>query len=601
MTPLWDSELGERMETLDVETDILVVGGGLGGVAAALRACRSGYTVCLTDENTWIGGQCTSQAVSAPDEHEYIETFGGTASYYEFRDGIRAHYENRYDLSETAAAAPFLNPGDGWVSRLCFEPDVGVAVILGLLLPEVESGRLQIHYGARALAADCRDGHIHSVTLTQLGRLRQLNCRAAYVLDATELGDLLPLAGLPYVTGAESRDQTGEPDARADGPAPELVQTFTFPFVVDYRPGEDHTIARPPDYERNRDEQPYTLTLRYGERDLTYKVFEGVADLPGAFWTYRRILAADQFGDGQVKGDLAMINWAGNDFKGGSIIDAEVADRAAILQRARELSLGFLHWLQTEVPRDDGDGLGYPGLRLRPDVVGTADGLSQYPYVRESRRVIAHRTVHQQDVMARFQPGARAALFDDSVGLGWYPIDIHGVPGDVAATGPTRPFQIPLGALVPRDVGNLLPACKNLGVTHITNGCYRLHPVEWNIGESAAALAVFCLARGSTPAAVLESADLRHRYQRELAHAGVPLHWFVDVPLGDPAFGAVQMLAARGWWCGADDHLRYEPEAEAGEAMHRQVLERSGLSADQVGASSARRRDLALAVDAARP
>ena len=588
------------MDTLHIETDILVVGGGLGGVAAALRASRAGYRVCLTEENTWLGGQCTSQAVSAPDEHEHIETFGATASYYEFRNRVRAHYRERYELSARAEAAPFLNPGAGWVSRLCFEPDVGVAVLLETLLPEVEAGRLQIHYGARARAVDGRGGRIHTVTLAQPAHQRQLCCRATYVLDATELGDLLPLAGLPYVTGAEAREQTGEPHARTDGPAPHLVQTFTFPFVVDCRPGEDHTIARPPGYERNRDEQPYTLTLRYGAQDLTYKVFEAVPELPGAFWTYRRILAADQFAPGQVEGDLAMINWSGNDFKGGNIIDVDETERNPILRRARELSLGFLYWLQTEVPRDDGRGRGYPELRLRPDVVGTADGLSQHPYVRESRRIVAHRTVLEQDVLARYQPGARAAFFGDSVGLGWYPIDIHGVPGDVAASGPTRPFQIPLGALVPREAVNLLPACKNLGVTHITNGCYRLHPVEWNIGEAAAALAVFCLGQQATPSAVLERDDLGRAFQRELVRTGVPLYWHVDVPLGHPAFEAVQMLAVRGWWPGQGDHLRFEPDAPAGEKTRRQVLERAGLSADQVGSGAASRETLALAVDAAR-
>ena len=61
------------------------------------------------------------------------------------------------------------------------------------------------------------------------------------------------------------------------------------------------------------------------------------------------------------------------------------------------------------------------------------------------------------------------------------------------------PFQIPLGALIPRRVENLLPACKNIGVTHITNGCYRLHPVEWNIGEAAGCLAARAVQAKSPP------------------------------------------------------------------------------------------------------
>jgi hypothetical protein len=91
-------------------------------------------------------------------------------------------------------------------------------------------------------------------------------------------------------------------------------------------------------------------------------------------------------------------------------------------------------------------------------------------------------------------------LFADSIGVGCYRIDLHPSTAlrnyvDVSS----YPFQIPLGALIPQRIENLLPANKNLGVTHITNGCYRLHPVEWNIGEAAGALAAYCLEKGLMP------------------------------------------------------------------------------------------------------
>ena len=582
----------------EIECDILVLGGGLGGVAAALRAARSGYRVCLTEENYWIGGQCTSQGVSALDENQYIETFSGTASYYEFRDQIRAIYRANYELSNTALKAPFLNPGGGWVSRLCFEPRVGLGALLHLILPEVEGGRLQLFYRARVQGATMQDGAIRTVAVDQGKGKTTLRFHPTYVLDATELGDLLPLLGLSYSTGAEAREQTGEPHARVDGAAPELVQTFTYPFVVDFCPGEDHTIPRPPNYEYHRDRQPYTLTLRYGCRDLTYKVFEDVADLPGAFWTYRRIFAADYFSGS--KGDLAMINWTGNDFRGGNIIDKPRAVQVPLLQAAKDLSLGLLHWLQTEVPRDDGSGYGYPELRLRTDVLGTADGLSQYPYIRESRRILAHRTVVEQDVAAAFQHQARAAFCADSVGLGHYPIDIHGMPGEVAARGPTKPFQIPLAALVPRAVDNLLAACKNIGTTHITNGCFRLHPIEWNIGEAAGALAAFCLEHRQKPAAVCENAALRLSFQRELLCCGVPLYWYEDVPLDHPAFAASQLLAQENIFRGGADHLCFGPDENVTEEEKAGLLEASRLDRDAVGADAMTRADLARAIAARR-
>lgn len=588
------------MNTCHASCDLAILGGGLGGAAAALAACRSGYRVCLTEENPWIGGQCTSQGVSALDEHRYIESFGATALYREFRERIRAHYRQTYALSPAARSAPLLNPGAGWVSRLCFEPQIGLTTLLSMLLPEVEAGRLTLYYHARAVRAEVTGDRIRAVTVAQPDYDREVRLEAAYFLDATELGDLLPLVGAPWVTGAESREETGEPDARADGPALELVQTFTFPFIVDYRPGEDHTIPRPSDYERNRDGQPYTLTLRYGDRDLTYRVFEGAPDLPGAFWTYRRILAAENFAAGEVAGDLAMINWSGNDFAGGSLIGRSQTDRQRLMQQARDLSLGLLYWLQTEVPRDDGRGRGYPGLRLRPDLLGTADGLSQYPYIRESRRIKARKLVLEQEVLARYQPGARAAAFSDAVGLGWYPMDIHGVPGDVAATGPTKPFQIPLGALVPQYPENLLPACKNLGVTHMTNGCYRLHPVEWNVGEAAARLAVFCLGCGASPAAVLGRPERVAELQRELVRHGVPVYWYDDLPYGHPASEAAQVLAVTGLWPGAEDHLRFDPDGVISPAEAAALASRGGLSLDLFGVEPRSRTSLAQALAAER-
>ena len=125
-------------------------------------------------------------------------------------------------------------------------------------------------------------------------------------------------------------------------------------------------------------------------------------------------------------------------------------------------------------------------MRLRPDVVGTEDGLAKYPYIRESRRIRAEFTVLEQHVSTESrmkETGAKreevkAAEFKDSVGIGSYRIDLHpSTGGDNSIDISSLPYQIPLGALLPQRVENLLPACKNLGVTHITNGCYRLHPV----------------------------------------------------------------------------------------------------------------------------
>ena len=175
-------------------------------------------------------------------------------------------------------------------------------------------------------------------------------------------------------------------------------------------------------------------------------------------------------------------------------------------------------------------------MRLRGDVVGTEDGLAKRPYVRESRRIKAVTTILEQHcgsdarraVLGAGAAGARplALEYPDSIGIGSYRIDLHPrSAGDNYIDVASLPFQIPLGALLPVRMENLIPACKNIGTTHITNGCYRLHPVEWNIGESAGALVAFALARRVRPHAVREAPVLLGEYQKRLVEQGVELRW----------------------------------------------------------------------------
>ena len=250
-------------------------------------------------------------------------------------------------------------------------------------------------------------------------------------------------------------------------------------------------------------------------------------------WTYRRIADKALFVAGTYPGDLSLVNWPQNDYMLGNLCEVPAQEAARHLARAKQLSLSLLYWLQTEAPRPDG-GAGWKGMRLRPDVVGTDDGLAKYPYIRESRRIRAEFTVVEQHVSTEFRmketgttrEEVKAAQFIDSVGIGSYRIDLHPSTGGTNAIDiSSLPYQIPLGALLPQRVENLLPACKNLGVTHITNGCYRLHPVEWNIGEAAGALAAFCVARQCVPREVRKQSGLLKTFQTLLTDQGLPLAW----------------------------------------------------------------------------
>ncbi|MEO3749406.1 FAD-dependent oxidoreductase [Streptomyces sp. B6B3] len=522
--------------------DILVVGGGLGGVAAALAALDRGRSVLLTEETDWIGGQLTSQGVP-PDEHPWIEQFGCTRRYRALRDAIREHYRRWYPLTDEARARRDLNPGEGRVSRLCHEPKVAAAVLHAMVAPYVAAGRLRILFHHRPVAATVEDDRVRGVVLEDRAGAR-VAVEARYVLDATELGDLLPLTGAEHVTGFESREDTGEPSA-PERAQPGNMQAFSWVFAVDHVAGEDHTIDRPARYAEWAAYQPpkwpnplisldapdprtlATVRRAFLPNADTGPVFADQSRDPGdkELWSFRRVLSRRVLRPGFAASDVTIVNWPMIDYLPGPLIGVEPDEAAEHLAASRELSLSMLYWLQTEAPRPDG-GTGWPGLRLRGDVMGTDDGFAKAPYIRESRRVLARRRIVEQDLSLAVRGERGAVGYPDTVGVGMYRIDLHpSTGGDTYIDVASCPFQIPLGALLPVRLRNLLPAAKNIGTTHITNGCYRLHPVEWNVGEVAGALAAHCLDQGVEPQQVHADAERLTAFQEELARDGVELAW----------------------------------------------------------------------------
>jgi len=120
----------------------------------------------------------------------------------------------------------------------------------------------------------------------------------------------------------------------------------------------------------------------------------------------------------------------------------------------------------------------------------------------------------------------KAKSYHDAVGIGYYHLDLHpSTGGDNYIDMASLPFQIPLGAMIPVRMENLIPGCKNIGTTHISNGCYRLHPVEWTIGEAAGSLSAFSLKRNTLPRQVRNSGKLLADFQAQLRDQGFELAW----------------------------------------------------------------------------
>jgi hypothetical protein len=522
----------------ELKTDVLIIGGSLGGVAAALAAARMGRQVILTEETDWIGGQATTQAIPL-DEHPWSERYGRTQSYADFRDGVRAYYRRHYPLTAAARGDRYLNPGAGWVSKLCFEPRVGLAVLYEMLAPHLSAGRVKILTRHRPIAVAMEGDVARAVTVLDEQRNLQRTLSAPYVLDATELGDLLELGGIESVIGAESQAETGEPLA-LDGPADPLEQmVFTHVFALDHFPGQEHVIEKPRDYDfwlkakSHRGDFPkFTLPDLFGVQQDHFRRPIKAGQYRTSTWNFRRMLCQDNFVPGAFPSDVTVAIWPANEYHLGVLCGVSAEERRQHLEAARQLSLSTIYWLQTAAPNPATGGLGYPGLRPRGDFVGTMDGLTQMPYIRESRRIKAEFTVLEQHFRTD-TPGNEHGpmLYSDSVGLSGYRIDIHKptAPGQPSITevmhGKHWLQQIPLGALIPVRVENLLPACKNLGLTHVTNGAFRVHPTEWNIGESAGALAAFCLERNLRPRQVRNTPTHLADFQRELVRQGVELEW----------------------------------------------------------------------------
>lgn len=493
-----------------MKTEILIAGDSLGGVLAAHTAASQGHQVILLTQHNWIGGQLTSQLVP-PDEHKRIEQDGCSQTYRAFRNALHAHYRAQPGFQDKGQLTDGCNPGDGWVSRLCIEPAVAHHYLRHLLQPHIDSGKLQLIEG-QPEAVQREGQRIASLTV---GGAR---IQADYVLDATETGELLRLAGLPYRIGKESQADFGERLAplQAD---PEDQQPVTWVLALRRHAKPGPVIERPAAYER----WAQHVLPHYGHR-LFSEHLPGHAPGQSArlplfaegseldWWRYRRVVAAHQWAP--PRDEVSLVNWAQNDYALEPLLDGPLSPEAVGLA-ARELSLCFLHWLQTEG--------GHPELQPAPDVSGTPDGLAQAVYVRESRRLVGLSTLTQ----TLLDTGSSEPMTHPrAVGLAWYNLDMHPtVRSGQGLNATARPYVLPMGCFISPDCDNLLPACKNLSATQLAAASCRVHPSEWLIGEVAALLASEALRRGRRPRALHDDPAAVRVFQQRLHGAGIPTEW----------------------------------------------------------------------------
>ncbi len=614
--------------------DILIVGAGLAGSAAAYEALLQGKTVCLTDITDWLGGQISSQGTSAFDEAQRQRALAFyPKGYLELRDRLETHYGK-------------ANPGDCWVSLRCFLPKDGHSQLQAQLQAAAKRGKGVLRWFPNTVVADLdRQSSLITGAIAIQHRAmpgskpladRRLSeiLEDAYqgedsssltkeritfgpkgkrwmVIDATETGELVGLADLPHRLGLDPRSLWNPSSASESGDA-YCTQGFTYPFAMEQTAAAQPQV-KPGFYDR------YAAYYGYDPKP-TLSDFDVV-------FTYRRIWAPQtagptlgkprpkvpRFGIGKPQpGDISMQNWVwGNDYRPGTAADNLIYSRDQLrasgqlnpggwrgglrretLAAGEELALGFYHWLVAGTTNSQGAAsLKKPALNHRllkgPDSpMGTGHGLSKFPYIRESRRIIgrpgqlnlaqpegfsiteldisgqtfedklyADRLGRDYRSLQTFLSGpdgiatargdkavkrGRATVYPDSVGISQYAIDVHPcmatspaeAPGNVERPGTRQgqghsyPAQVPLRALIPQQIDNLLIAGKAMAASQLAAAAYRTHSFEWSIGAAAGTTAVFSLDRQLWPYQLVDDfprdePQLR-QLQRQLADRGNP-------------------------------------------------------------------------------
>lgn len=444
-------------------TDVLVVGGGTGGTAAAIQAARRGVQTILVSEFPWLGGMLTSAGVSAPDGNE-LAAFQ-TGLWGAFLRELRHRQIKGLDQS--------------WVSMFSYDPRTGAKLFADWVqsLPNLKWIAEQIPLDM-VQQGNCITGV----------RFGDFTVHAKITLDGTELGDLLALADVPHRWGWELRSHFGEPSA-PDSPNALTqrypVQAPTWVVLLqDFGIGVDAPeIPIPPNYAPEQ--------------------FVGAWDDYGAelFLNY-----------GRLPGSLFMINWPirGNDYGGGvgRLVESQEL-RQQFLQEAFWHTQGFARFIQTRLGRR----YGLANKVFPHPLLGTT-AYALHPYYRESRRLQGLVTVREQDILPVAEGRVAALPMNEqgsavtSIAIGNYPNDHH-YPGVNFPLKPKSirwggrwtgtPFTIPYNSLVPLSTDGLLVCEKNISVSHIANGATRLQPVVMNIGQAAGMAAALCIERKCQP------------------------------------------------------------------------------------------------------
>lgn len=495
---LIQSLLGQaQVKEVFIETDVLVIGGTTSGICAGIQSARLGVKTMIVESGPWLGGMLTSAGVSAFDGNNRLPA----GIFGEFRNHLEKHYGGKNKLAT------------GWVSNTLFEPHIGDSIFKSMASQEKQ---LAIKYHHEFIKAITKNGVINGIVFLDKVNQIQLFVKAKRYIDATELGDVIASANIPYDLGMESDAITKE-GVNPNG-SNEFIQDITYVAILKDYGTPQPLIDRPNNYD----------SLEFdGSSTNFYK--DSTRRKP-------TIDAIKMLQYGRLQNNKFMINWPiyGNDIYL-NVVEKTPAQRVEILEAAKQQTLRFVYFIQKE--------LGFRNIALADDEFPTRDKLAIYPYYRESRRVKGATRMVVQHITKPF--ATNEPLYRTGIAVGDYPIDHHHKKNKSAPQNlefvPVPSFNIPLSVLIPNNNDELIVAEKSISVSNIVNGTTRLQPCVMQIGQAAGMLAA---------QSVLDNVVPKHisvrKIQDNLLNAQGYIMPYVDVAQNSVYFKAVQKIGAAG-------------------------------------------------------
>lgn len=570
--------------------DVVVVGAGTSGIAAAIGARRNGAKrVFLLEETDYIGGQ-VAEGVGTMDE-------GSVDRYDQRQEGwwrvlvarfLREYKERGWPHTSTCYGAATAG------KSVCVSPSVGRTVYTQMLREAGVVVRLGVDVRPRIA-----DGRVLGVSwVKNVGVPVAGDITAPVLIDASELGDMLAASGAPYRAG---NGLVNVPGSSAKGYIADITWTAvvkkysagTMPSVLNLKGKPFPVPVGDPNPSATKSRvlaafaakvavggSPYNNTTHDPWSPVWHLQYRGLPDPNKAPYLAKQTSLISR----------TVINYA-NDYPSEVAGDGDriglsaryLTDstyRNVINCRAKLRTIEFVWYMQNvlgqaqwSVATDEGFDTPYSrATRCAGTIV--AKGLDAFeanmpvrPYVRESRRGLGLSTLTTKDIrrLPTGEPGsgpfgetsvrAHRAQPSDSIAVGYYIEAVHGpvtddtletdleTGADLSGGGGYGPFPIPLGSLIDNDVSGLLLAEKNISQTRLVAGGTRLQPETTSIGAAAGALAGLAVGLNQPPSAIRVE-WVQHRLSRDGQYLAV--NRFLDIARNDDATAALEISALYG-------------------------------------------------------